>query len=557
MPYHKASARMLIRLLLLFLGITGLQAGTSDKDGMVKRTGVPDMKVNGSGTAIIQHLNYFDADTGHTETQSEEKSSAVTFTPASLHPIVIDVAQKYGVRADGSDNTEALAKLSFNWQGKGKPFVRLDFSKTGGTLIRYRDNTWLSGIDSFEIYAPGISFQCTYTGPWNDYQGAFYNGGIFIPYPANKGQSSFKGWNTGNRFKTAEAGSKSIQLVNKADAYRYQPGDQIFIAGYEEQHYGYPPNPRYFEWNKVIEVNKTNSIVILEKPLKWSYNEDWKDVRGFFGDAQKEERLGKPRIFALSNYTSYGKFIGLTVLSGSNQPVSWANGAYFAGDSIVWEDCKFQSVLWPSENRFVRYINCEIGPTDLDKNVGVCVFENCRLNSGLSAATGIDSLVLIGNTINARSPLSPRVLYAERNSFKSTDKNPALYAHPEFTRIETVYLKNNKFHGAIDFSQEGQFTALSVNTNEILFADPALRYSAGNSHLIRPVKAIGPGAAIISTDGVTATVKDIIHNGKHFVIKLSNVRGTLRAGQVWQYRLVAKLVDLGGNTSNGRAIRIK
>ena len=102
------------------------------------------------------------------------------FTP--LHPqYIVDVANTYKVKAGSPDNTYELLRMNANFEGFGKGLILFDFQNCGKGEIRYSDNSWLHGIDSFIVSAQGITFRCTSASPWDVAKAPFFNGGIYWP----------------------------------------------------------------------------------------------------------------------------------------------------------------------------------------------------------------------------------------------------------------------------------------------------------------------------------------------------------------------------------------
>jgi hypothetical protein len=464
--------------------------------------------------------------------ESERRSSNAKF----LNPkYIIDIAGVYGIKVGNIDNTEALMRLNKDFAGFGKGLVLFDFRNCGTGEIRYSDNSWLYGIDSFIVSAKGIAFRCTSSSPWDVAKAPLYNSGIFW---SSRRPDDHTRFNAGFRFKSALKGSSSITLLEPATI---KPGQRVYLCGYEEQFYGEPVNPRFFEWKVVQGVSGDN--VNFTQPLKWSYNERWKDVMmPGFNDGGGYGLHGKPRLFKISDsYTTYAKFVGCTFAKGTNVSSNQAAYFFFRAETLICDGCTIDE-NWPTETKNALFINCTIRGSDADKNVGTLEYNNCK-TGGIFAATGVDVFRLINNTITGYCPLSPRELYAEGNIFTAR-KEHNLYAHPEGVWTEKVYLKNNKFSGPnnphVQYAWSVRnFTTIGANTNELIVADTNYFMAKG----------LGQNSSIQSKDGATAIVKDIIHNDTNWVVQLSNVHGKLKANQIWTYNNKQKIIDLGGNKS--------
>jgi hypothetical protein len=195
--------------------------------------------------------------------------------------------------------------MNANFEGFGKGLILFDFRNCGKGEIRYSDNSWLHGIDSFIVSAQGITFRCTSTSPWDVAKAPFFNGGIYWPGRRPQALPATKGL----KFKSAEKGAYTIILT---EPEKFSAGDRVYMAGYEEQFYGEPVNPRFFEWKTVTSISG-NALTFTE-PLKWSYNEHWKDVQ-----MQGWGLFGKPRVFKIpSTYPRFAKFVGCSMAKGTN-----------------------------------------------------------------------------------------------------------------------------------------------------------------------------------------------------------------------------------------------
>jgi hypothetical protein len=462
-----------------------------------------------------------------------------TYTP----PITfteVNVATRYGIKA--GDNTSALLQLNSEWRWKAPmPYpnaVRFTFP---AVTITYTNNGWLNGIAAFEIIASGTNFQCLSTSADDMAKCPLNNGGLLIDYDGRSAGAN------GQKFKTAQKGSNQITLI---EAGSYVAGDRVFICGYEEQFYGYPPNPRFFEWNKVKSVS--GSVITLENTLKWSYNELWRDVAGMM-PYSIDTYFGKPRIFKLgAGYTQYARFVGPTnwIRNPNTRNVVGVTSAFrFIAENLFCDEQASED-FWASENYHAVYYKCKSEIFEVDKCNGIVELTECYVDgprSAVTGATGADVLVLKNNTFKNYSGVSPRVLYAEGNTFESKTGDPGLYPHPEMTWVEKVYLKNNTFKGGDPSYTStmykwtaGSFTSLAATSNSITFAGTNTQAA----------KQMGPGP-IQSTDGATALLKDIIWDGSNFVTQLENVTGTLKAGQVWMFNREQKVIDLGGNVDLG------
>lgn len=100
--------------------------------------------------------------------------------------------------------------------------------------------------------------------------------------------------NTGRAaIDTVAAGSYTLNLKDVGDATKFTEGGMILLAGLDlQQGYGYPPNPHYFEWNRIVDISGTS--ITLETPTTQEYRDDW--PRFFEGNANELGGFGPATI---------------------------------------------------------------------------------------------------------------------------------------------------------------------------------------------------------------------------------------------------------------------
>ena len=441
---------------------------------------------------------------------------------------VVDVASRYGIRP-GLDNTAALMRLNSEWKAN-KNLVKFIFPEGE---INYLDNSWLAGIPFFEIVGHNTIFRCLAGSEQDIDKFPFLSTGIFI----TKNPHNDFADNSGQLFKSAIKGSTSILVTNSAN---YKAGNKVYLFGFAEQFNGIPVNPRFFEWKEVRAVD--GNRVTFTEPLKWSYNENWKDI-----DIYQFGLYGKPRITKLTNYCSYAKFSGCIMAKGPYARNDVPNAFFFKSDILILDSCTIEGDVWTTENRVAIIMNSRMNGTEPDKNCYYVTYNNCDIGS-INAATGVDSLVIKNCRIKSSCIISPRILYAEGNTFNS-DGTPNLYPHNEGTFIEKVYLKNNTFSGGDPGLAHTTFWYSRKTFTPIGILEDGL---VVNDELA--VKGIYQGAFINSKKS-SALVKDIIPSGENFLLQLTNIKGDLKISEDWTYNGENKVVDLGGNKSlNNRKI---
>jgi hypothetical protein len=449
--------------------------------------------------------------------------------PPPVEPPVIDMKDVSALIKPNTDNAAILNKIAADNAGKG---VLINLSSP---LIT-SDNTWTKGLKKLVIN--GGAVQKIGSNVWNVSKDPFNIGGL-LTYNHKEFAGGYK--TPTYLFSSAKAGDISIKTTAPLN-----PGDWVLVYGYECQGQGWPINPRFKEWKKVASINP----VTFTEPLKYSYNDQWKDW--LFPDNYKS---GKPRILKINpEYMELAQFTGVSF----PQHADGFNAFHVRVMDLICDKCDFSGAVWASENRTARYINCTGGGWEIDKVCDLVEVINGNIGGEVQAATSINMLRLINTKFANFCAITPQNLYAEGNTFGYKTGNASVYAFEYYTGCDTWTFKNNTFPvssgmGPV-YIPVKEFVIADLQGSNIILPD-ATNWDSPN-HM--PAKLIYQGSKIWSKDGkASAIVDDIIYNGS-YVLQLSNITGTLTKGMTMQYRQVKKVVDLGGNKlADGTPIIIK
>lgn len=114
--------------------------------------------------------------------------------------------------------------------------------------------------------------------------------------------------NTRAAIETVAAGSITVTLVDIEDADMFDVGGMVLFGGIDLQGFGYPPNPHYFEWRRIVAIN--GAVITLDEPLTNGYRSDWPDY--FTGNQFELGGLGAGTIVkTLPGWDCHHKLFGI------------------------------------------------------------------------------------------------------------------------------------------------------------------------------------------------------------------------------------------------------
>lgn len=186
-----------------------------------------------------------------------------------------------------------------------------------------------------------------------------------------------------SRIATVNAGSSSVFCITVAEATNFPVGRWVMITGIDLQgvigaDYGFPTNPQFFDYAKVIANNGTTGQVTLDRSLEDSYKSTW-----------AVQYAGVP-----SSAMSQGGAAWMYLMHPSFEQTSVIKDIYFdlPFASTPWlynanntdmtiQNCTFagSSGPSPSQNVVCRYIGCDFTNSvmEVDKIIKDLYFDSC------------------------------------------------------------------------------------------------------------------------------------------------------------------------------------
>ncbi|WP_164937552.1 hypothetical protein [Bradyrhizobium guangxiense] len=230
------------------------------------------------------------------------------------------------------------------------------------------------------------------------------------------------------RLVTVAAGSSKVQLLTPAQASIFTVGSYALITGFDLQGiwqapYGYPSNPHWFEYVKVISVDASAGTVTLAAPLKNTYKSTWPNYNS--GSQFEVDAGGPATLYALDpSWDTQVEYRGLTISQDKFQ--TYANGR-----SVTYRDVKFtgyncgvptQNYLWQAINTDMSNCNLEV-----DKLITSMVMNNVIINQLKFQSSSTDLVTISGSTIKTQLTGTPKK--AVISDTKIADFRPGAYAY--------------------------------------------------------------------------------------------------------------------------------
>lgn len=433
---------------------------------------------------------------------------------------------------DGTDNTDALTAIGQYMASDDSTHWHLHIDPGTTSTCDFAYNRWMWGVASYDLYGHNVWMRCTQE-----------SGADVIRYPLVTGPKAFvTGYDSGGNFastmdgyllETVAASSTTVTLSTSSDDSNFAVGDRVIVHGFEQQGAGWPPNMRHFDWAVVTDVS--SGVLTLDRPLSHSYKSTWPDHITSLGNS-----FGAARVSNLDNDTyAWPKLARLHDLVLNKGPGDSTGIVYIAAQRVELNNVKSDGVMVPQFHEHISYRNCEIADSDLDKVVTHCSIRDSVIGSGgLTAATGIERLVVEDNEINGKVSVCPREAIFRRNTIRADGEQWPVEWRKLTTTTRFVFHDNHVIDDDADaiFSEQtpSTLTVKAAGSNNEIEVDGASDST---------IQIIGVGTYIYNTSGFGGRVTDIDHDGTDYV--LSGDWSTTPSGTLSFFGLIEG--DIKGN----------
>lgn len=411
---------------------------------------------------------------------------------------------------------------------------------------QYNNNRWLMGFNRVDVNARGAEFQCMHTGgvgfSWAFQVPTMFRDTIYETLEQTAAPLA--------KFKSVAAGAMTVELENPQDAALFAVGGRVYLYGFDQQGYGYPPNARFFEVQRVAGLS--GAIVTFENPLRFRYDDRWPDLPGDHG-------IGPGRMMSLDreNYT-YPEHVairGATIVSG---PVVPDGSVVVLGARNVLLEGFHNAIIWPNESDKFVIRDSNLLKLEMDKLVDTVIIDNCKTSDRITQGTGIRHAIIENSVIDSVG--SNFIDYSGR---KLTLRNNQFFSPPDHAfgwvglsllyPMDDVVVENNYI---VNRSGAANFISVSGNQPLIVKAvgiNNAIQLDALNADDQFIFRSLDYGTMLYGT-GVNMSqnknrgiVTELYRDGDFLVIE-----GTWKfapsVGQIFVFSVMKNDVTHSGNT---------
>jgi hypothetical protein len=182
-------------------------------------------------------------------------------------------ATRFGVVSDGdglgggTDNAEALFEL--NRYCAANPGTHVRFPP--GILCTTK-TSWMLNVKSVYLDFIGCTLQCTTPTVGVEMFPLQLGNSVFINRKIGEVENGRVG---PDAIDSVAAGTSTVRCKTFGNAAKHPIGSYSLICGYDQQGLGFPYNYRYFEYLRVVARDVDLGTITFERPLRYSYNENW------------------------------------------------------------------------------------------------------------------------------------------------------------------------------------------------------------------------------------------------------------------------------------------
>lgn len=284
------------------------------------------------------------------------------------------------VTSTAEENTAGLLSIRKYLKDRGNYHTIINLPSG---LLQYKTAQWLHGLKSIEVNGGPTRLQNVISdaeGETTANRIPLYLNAGYMQDGAFGSGDGFGTYNSGNLIASVSMGSTSITLKTAADSDNYNEGDRVFLYGWNQSSFGFPPSLRVFEHATVRA--SSGGVLTLASPIKYSYREDWHEIYNI-----TDAPCGAARIINLDRGDDFTLCESFTLRNVEMMPspehvgaeTSLGGSLYtYGAKNVVLENVKVNGYFYPGENNDCKLTNCDIKFAEIDKQLNHITSENTK-----------------------------------------------------------------------------------------------------------------------------------------------------------------------------------
>lgn len=220
------------------------------------------------------------------------------------------------------------------------------------------------------------------------------------------------------RLDSVSAGSSTVICKTLADTANFSENEWAVLTGIDMQAGGQPPNPFFFEYVYITDIDAGAGVITFQSPIVNDYLDTWPVF--FEGDLGLEPDAGGPATL----YALHAFDVDVTYQSLGFQGTGSDSFHYPRGRSVNFVDFAVTdgAQLAPTLNKLITFTNCDMTDGDVgiefDKLVYEAIYDGCQLPQMIFQSAGNIATFRNGCTVSTFNG-TPRFLTIDASSVTS------------------------------------------------------------------------------------------------------------------------------------------
>jgi hypothetical protein len=246
------------------------------------------------------------------------------------------------------------------------------------------------------------------------------------------------------RLQTAQAGSSNLSCVTVGDAAQFSNNTWALITGIDLQGFGTPPNPFYYEYVLITNVNTSTGAITLSAPIANTYESTWPAYSaGVLG--LQPDHGGPATLYAIDQAWA----INATYQALGTDNSLTGGQTHCGGMTMALNNVKCLDAIGiiPSVNRSFTATGCDLSSYEMefDKMVYLAIFDSTQV---LPKFQSSNNQVTVRNGSTVKFNGTPRFLTVSN----STIMTEMIVGAAAYGRTDSISMSNVTFAGGTPYS---------------------------------------------------------------------------------------------------------